>query len=144
MHVEGRSHSEAVNARVAEIKAAGAKPSVEIVQRFATEVEAIDHEANLICAAGGLLNILARGWALTPEEEQRRKMAERDREWLRLGRKHREDWRRRVAHFSKFDRFGLPGLADDRATQIIKAAVEAARWAVADWDARLGVEVNAT
>src|SRR5262245_46734170 len=108
-HVERRSHNQGVNSRIDEIRKDGAQPVVEIIQHFATELEAIEHEASLIEASVGLLNILARGWALTPEAERLREIAAKDLEFLRLGRKHREDWRRRVAHFDKFERFGLPG-----------------------------------
>lgn len=144
VHVEKLSHNEGVNGRVAEIRAAGAQPAVVIDQSFSTEAEAVEHEANLICATGGLLNIRSRGWALTPEGARLRDLAAKDREFLRLGRKHREDFRRRIAYFDKFETYGLPGLSDTDATKIVKAAVEATRAMVADWDARLGAEVNAS
>lgn len=90
-----RSHNREVNSRIAEIAESGCEAQVEIVRRFDTDGEAIDFECTLICATDGLLNILAKGWRLTPEQERLRTMTKKEREFLRLG-YARIDWCRAV------------------------------------------------
>lgn len=84
-HLRGKSHNAAVNARVAEIEALGRAVEVEIVRWFDTDGEAIDFECTLICATDGLVNVLAKGWKLTPEQERLRKLAKKQKEFVRLG-----------------------------------------------------------
>lgn len=134
VHLSGRSHNARVNARVADIQASGLSAEVEIIQCFATEAEAINAEADLICASEGLLNILARGWALTPEQAQIRLMEKKEREMAMLGYKHRDHFVRRIADLSRFKSFGLPGVSDEFATKVVLDALDCAKSFVAKWD----------
>lgn len=139
-HVAGRSHNTGVNSRVALIKANGSSVSVEIAERFETEAEALDHEAMLIATYDNLLNVLPRGYALTPAQIRIRQMKQSDREMFRLGRKHRDYFVKKVEHFSKFKEYGLCDFPSDVATNVVKMAIQTAKDFIARWDA-LAAEV---
>lgn len=82
------SHSKAVRAGkssgnlkkdqlISELFAAGLDPIVRIVAEYEDQADAFDHEIEMISTISGLLNILkgGQGWALSPEEAQRRAAA---------------------------------------------------------------------
>lgn len=100
-HLRGKSHNPAVNERTAELASVGEEVRVEIVRRFDTDSEAIDFEATLICATEGLVNVLARGWKLTPEQERLSAMARKEKEFARLGMTKMAWCKKVLAHYSR-------------------------------------------
>lgn len=90
--------------RIREIHSAGLDVLPAVVATYEREQDAFDHEADLIATMTGLTNILARGggWALAPEEFQRRlaqrqqaiaaRKLERDRKWLSVWLEKAEKW----------------------------------------------------
>ena len=139
VHGKGRSHSASVNARVTEIKASGHSVKTGIVAYYDTELEAIDHECELIVATPNILNVLARGWALTPEQAKLRLLGRKEQDFMRLGPVYRDKFARKVAYFNKFDVIGLAGIANDTwSTKVVKDACSYAQECIDRWDAYSG------